>query len=196
MSNINRVSKGGEKNRAGVGSLYLLDRVGAGEKPPGSINVVVEIPKGGSVKYEVDPRTGLVFVDRFLYTSTHYPFNYGFVPETKGEDGDYLDALVITEEPLYPMTVVRSRTIGALLMEDEGGPDAKIIAVPDEGIDPAYSSLGDVRQLPSFTLKQLEHFFTHYKEPEPGKYVRVLGWQRKQVAEEVVRRAIAAFREG
>jgi inorganic pyrophosphatase len=90
---MNQVSKDGEKNRSGAESLYLLDRVGAGETPPGRINVVVEIPKGGSVKYEVDPRTGLVFVDRFLYTSTHYPFNYVFIPETKGEDGDYLDAL-------------------------------------------------------------------------------------------------------
>ncbi|MDE1852865.1 MAG: inorganic diphosphatase [Thaumarchaeota archaeon] len=175
---------------------YLLDRVGAGDSPPSQVNAVVEIPKSGSVKYEVDPQTGLVFVDRFLYTAIHYPFNYGFIPGTKGEDGDYLDALVLTEEPVYPMSVIRSRIIGALLMEDEGGPDSKIVAVPDKNIDPAHSSLSDVRQLPDFTLKQMEYFSAHYKEEEPGKFVRVHRWQGRPAAEGLIRKAVVAFKEG
>jgi inorganic pyrophosphatase len=177
-------------------SVSFPDRLGAGDDPPAEVNVVIEIPKGGSVKYEVDPRTGLIFVNRLLHTATHYPFNYGFIPGTKGEDGDYLDALVNTEEPVYPMSVVRSKTIGALLMEDEEGPDAKIIAVPDRNIDPVYSSLGDVRQLPSFIRKQVQHFFLHYKESEPKKFVRVHRWQSRSAAEGIIRRAMAAFSDG
>lgn len=161
-----------------------------GRNAPREVNVVIEIPRGSNVKYEIDEETGFVFVDRFLYTPTYYPFNYGFIAGTEGEDGDPLDALVVTEEPVYPMSVIRSRPVGVLLMEDEKGPDAKIVALPSRNVDPNYSGLDDVSQLPEFTRKQIEHFFQHYKESEPGKFVRLEGWRDHRRAEALVKRAI------
>jgi len=164
-----------------------------GKKAPQEVNVVIEIPRGSNVKYEIDEETGFVFVDRFLYTPTYYPFNYGFIPQTEGEDGDPLDALVVTEEPVYPMSVIRSRPVGVLLMEDEKGPDAKIVALPSRGVDPNYAETDDVSQLPEFTRKQIEHFFQHYKESEPGKFVMLEGWKNHRQAELLVKQAIARF---
>jgi inorganic pyrophosphatase len=162
----------------------------AGDDAPDEVNVVIEIPRGSDVKYEMDKKTGFVFVDRFLYTSTHYPFNYGFVPQTKSEDGDPLDALVITEEPVYPMSVIRSRPIGILLMEDEKGPDAKLVTVPARHIDPVYSDVDTIMQIPEFTRKQIEHFFSHYKEAEPDKFVKIDGWEDQKVAKSLIRDAL------
>jgi inorganic pyrophosphatase len=171
----------------------LHHKLSAGDKVPDRVNVVIEIPRGSNVKYEIDEETGFVFVDRFLYTPTYYPFNYGFVPQTKGEDGDPLDVLVVTEEPVYPMSVIRSRPIGVLLMEDEKGPDAKIIAVPARHVDPNYSGIDDVHQLPTFTRKQIEHFFQHYKESEPGKFVKVEGWRDQKHAKALIKEASERF---
>ncbi|HUI01361.1 MAG TPA: inorganic diphosphatase [Nitrososphaerales archaeon] len=171
----------------------------AGENAPDEVNVVIEIPRGSDVKYEMDEKTGFVFVDRFLYTATHYPFNYGFIPNTRGEDGDPVDALVITEDPVYPMSVIRSRPIGVLLMEDEGGPDAKLVAVPARHIDPTYTDVEHIMQIPEFTRKQIEHFFSHYKEGEPNKFVKVDKWQDQKYAKELIvvamRRAKKAAKE-
>jgi inorganic pyrophosphatase len=164
--------------------------LGAGEDAPDEVNVVIEIPRGSDVKYEMDEKTGFVFVDRFLYTSTHYPFNYGFIPQTKSEDGDPLDALVITEDPVYPMSVIRSRPIGVLLMEDEGGPDAKLVAVPARHIDPPYSDVDTIMQIPEFTRKQIEHFFSHYKEAEPNKFVKIDKWEDQKYAKSLIKAAI------
>jgi inorganic pyrophosphatase len=158
----------------------------AGDDVPNKVNVVIEIPRGSDVKYEIDEKTGFVFVDRFLYTSTHYPFNYGFIPRTKGDDGDPLDALVITEEPVYPMSVIRARPIGVLLMEDEGGHDAKLVTVPERHIDPIYSHVDTIMQIPEFTRKQIEHFFSHYKESEPNKFVKIGKWQDAKYAKELI----------
>jgi inorganic pyrophosphatase len=162
----------------------------AGDDVPNKVNVVIEIPRGSDVKYEIDEKTGYVFVDRFLYTSTHYPFNYGFIPRTKGPDGDPLDALVITEEPVYPMSVIRARPIGVLTMSDEGGPDAKVVTVPERHIDPIYSHVDTIMQIPEFTRKQIEHFFSHYKESEPNKYVKIGKWQDAQFAKDLIMKAL------
>jgi inorganic pyrophosphatase len=159
----------------------------AGDDVPNEVNVVIEIPRGSDVKYELDKKTGFVFVDRFLYTATHYPFNYGFIPQTMGEDGDPIDALVITEDPVYPMSVIRSRPIGVLLMEDEGGPDAKLVTVPAKRIDPTYSDVEHIMQIPEFTRKQIEHFFAHYKAGEPNKFVKIDKWQDAKYAKELIR---------
>lgn len=164
-----------------------------GEGAPDQVNVVIEIPRGSNVKYEIDEATGFVFVDRFLYTSTYYPFNYGFIPQTRGEDGDPLDALVVTEEPVFPMSVIRSRPIGVLLMEDEKGPDAKIIAVPARHVDPNYSDVDTIEQLPEFSKRQIEHFFQHYKESEPNKFVKMGGWKGQDYAKALITQASTVF---
>jgi inorganic pyrophosphatase len=168
----------------------MRERLSPGERVPDEVNVVIEIPRGSDVKYELDEETGFVFVDRFLYTATHYPFNYGFIPQTRGADGDPLDALVITEDPVYPMSVIRSRPIGVLLMEDEGGPDAKLVAVPAKHIDPTYSDVEHIMQIPEFTRKQIEHFFSHYKEGEPDKFVKVDKWEDARFAKSLIRAAL------
>jgi len=163
----------------------------AGEDVPNDVNVVIEIPRGSDVKYELDKKSGFVFVDRFLYTSTHYPFNYGFIPQTMSEDGDPLDALVITEDPVYPMSVIRSRPIGVLLMEDEGGRDAKLVTVPARHIDPSYSDVDSIMQIPEFTRKQIEHFFSHYKSSEPNKFVKIDKWEDQKYAKKLIKESIA-----
>jgi inorganic pyrophosphatase len=168
----------------------LSNHLNAGDDVPNQVNVVIEIPRGSDVKYEIDEKTGFVFVDRFLYTSTHYPFNYGFIPQTKGEDGDPLDALVITEEPVFPMSVIRSRPIGVLLMQDEKGHDAKLVAVPTRHIDPIYSDVDTIMQIPEFTRKQIEHFFSHYKESEPDKFVKIGKWEDAKFAKALIMAAL------
>jgi inorganic pyrophosphatase len=168
-------------------------RLSAGDQVPDLVNVVIEIPRGSNVKYEIDDSTGYVFVDRFLYTPTYYPFNYGFIPQTMSEDGDPIDSLVVTEEPVYPMSVIRSRPIGVLMMDDEKGPDAKVVALPARNVDPNYSSIEDVEELPEFTRKLIEHFFRHYKESEPGKFVRISGWRGQGDAKSLIRESVSRF---
>ncbi len=174
--------------------MIRFDKLSAGDDPPDIVNVVVEIPSGGSVKYEVDKETGTVFVDRFLYTATHYPFNYGFIPQTREEDGDPLDVLVLTQLSVYPMSVIRSRPIGMLQTEDESGKDVKIIAAPAKNIDPYYADVEELDQLPDFTRNQIEHFFKQYKELEPTKFVKILGWESKKAAKRKIIHAIDSYR--
>lgn len=143
-----------------------------GKNSPDVVNVVVEIPFGSSVKYEVDKDTGLLFVDRFNFTAMFFPFNYGFIPATKGQDGDPLDILVISSYPVSAGSVIKSRPVGMLEMEDESGIDTKIIAVPVEKVDPFYSHIKDVNDLGDGVLKRIKHFFDHYKELEDGKWVK------------------------
>lgn len=171
-------------------------KVKSGDNPPDSINVMIEIPEGSSVKYEADLESGVIFVDRFLHTATYYPFNYGFIPQTKGTDGDPVDAIVLSQDSVYPMSVIRSRPIGVLLTEDEKGPDAKIIAVPNPGVDPFYSNINSTEELPDFTKNQIAHFFGHYKEMEPNKFVEIKGWQDVDHAKKMIRDAIEAFNKG
>jgi Inorganic pyrophosphatase len=151
-------------------------KMGPGKKAPDEVNVVIEIPMGSNIKYEYDEEEDVVKVDRVLYTSMMYPFNYGFVPGTLEEDGDPIDVLVITSYPILPGTAIEARPVGILYMRDEEGEDAKIIAVPKDKIDPSYSNIRDIIDLPEAVKNKIVHFFEHYKELEPGKWVKVSGW--------------------
>ncbi len=166
-----------------------------GKKAPDEVNVVIEIPLGSNIKYEVDKETGAIFVDRILYTSMFYPFNYGFIPGTLEEDGDPVDVLVVGYEPVHPGTVIRAKPIGVLEMVDEEGPDAKIVAVPVEKIDPRFKGVEDISQLPEIIRDKIKHFFEHYKELEPGKWTKVKDWKGAEEAKERIRKAIERYRE-
>jgi inorganic pyrophosphatase len=154
-----------------------LDLVTPGKDAPEFFNVIIEIPMNADpIKYEVDKETGAIFVDRFMGTSMHYPCNYGYVPRTVAGDGDPVDVLVITPFPLIPGVVVRCRALGLLEMEDEKGQDAKVLAVPDDKILPIYSHWKSRTDINPMRLHQIQHFFEHYKDLEPGKWVKVKGW--------------------
>jgi inorganic pyrophosphatase len=154
-----------------------LDRVDSGRDVPNDVNVVIEIPMNGDpIKYELDKATGALFIDRFMSTAMHYPCNYGYVPHTLSDDGDPVDVLVITPYPLIPGVVVRCRPLGMLKMTDEAGGDEKLLAVPIDKLTPIYKDIKSVKDLPTVQLKQIAHFFEHYKDLEPKKWVKVDGW--------------------
>src|SRR5438552_8166576 len=168
-----------------------LSHIPVGENPPHEVNVIIEIPQGGApVKYEVDKASGAMFVDRFLHTAMFYPANYGFIPHTLSEDGDPLDCMVVGPTPVVPGVVLPARPIGALLMEDEAGIDEKILAVPVDRLHPFYRSVVSHRDLPEILLGQIEHFFTHYKDLEKGKWSKVRRWADVQEAIELIRAGI------
>ena len=169
-----------------------VSKIPIGHNPPGDINVVVEIPQGSAVKYEVDKTSGALFVDRFLFTATAYPAAYGFIPGTLAEDGDPLDALVLIPSQVVPGAVVRSRPIGMLRMEDEKGPDEKIICVPHDRVHPHHSAVESIDDLPPIIRAAIEHFFERYKDLETDKWVKVTGWAGKAEAEACIRASIAA----
>jgi inorganic pyrophosphatase len=175
--------------------MSLHGKIGPGEKAPEEVNVLIEIPMNSGVKYELDKETGVLFVDRILYTSMVYPFNYGFVPGTLEEDGDPVDVLVISQDQLLPGSVIRVRPIGVLETQDEKGFDAKIVAVPADKIDPRYRNVRDIADLPDALKERIEHFFAHYKELERGKWVKVIGWKNREFALEKIRKAIERYRE-
>jgi inorganic pyrophosphatase len=153
------------------------DKVSPGKKIPEIFNVIIEIPMNADpVKYEVDKESGALFVDRFMGTAMHYPCNYGYIPQTIAGDGDPVDVLVLTPFPLFPGVVVSCRAIGVLMMEDEGGQDAKLLAVPEDKILPIYAHLQKPDDLHPLQLNQIQHFFEHYKDLEKGKWVKVRGW--------------------
>ncbi|MEM7255541.1 MAG: inorganic diphosphatase, partial [Pseudomonadota bacterium] len=150
-----------------------FDLISSGAGVPSDINVVIEIPADSDpVKYEVDKDSGAIFVDRFMGTAMHYPCNYGYVPQTLSEDGDPIDVLVVTPHPLISGSVIRCRPVGMLKMTDEAGPDAKILAVPGDKLTDLYSTVDSVRDLPTSLIAQIAHFFEHYKDLEPGKWVK------------------------
>jgi inorganic pyrophosphatase len=154
-----------------------LDLVTPGHQAPDIFNVIIEIPMNADpIKYEVDKETGAIFVDRFMGTAMHYPCNYGYVPRTIAQDGDPVDVLVITPFPLIPGVVVRCRPLGLLKMTDEAGADSKVLAVPDDKVLPIYSHWLKHEDINPQRLQQIQHFFEHYKDLEPGKWVRVEGW--------------------
>lgn len=168
-----------------------VSKISAGVNPPHDIHVVIEIPMGGHpVKYELDKDSGALFVDRFVHTSMVYPSNYGFIPHTLSEDGDPCDVLVLTSFPVVHGSVVRSRPIGAMLMEDESGLDEKIIAVPVDKLDPFYSNIQSYQDLPIILRDRIEHFFKHYKDLEKGKWVKIIGWVDREEAEGLVKKGI------
>ena len=167
--------------------MMYLDALSAGRNPPEEINVVIEIPKGSAIKYEIDMETGAVFVDRVLSTSMVYPCNYGFVPKTEEEDdNDPVDVFVLGNEPVVSMSIIRSKPIGLLLTEDQDGQDSKIIATPIPRIDPNFSSVIDLNDIQEHTLNQLKHFIEHHKELEEGKYVKVKGFKGNKVAKKKI----------
>lgn len=174
-----------------------ISKIRVGENPPFDINVVIEIPQGGvPIKYELDKLSGALFVDRFLHTSMVYPANYGFIPHTLSEDGDPCDVLVITQVPVMPTAVVRCRPIGILMMEDEAGPDEKIIAVPVDKLNPYYSRVTNYADLPALLRDQIAHFFRHYKDLEQGKWVKLTRSLGADRAAEAIRKAIARAEPG
>ena len=150
---------------------------------------IIEIPKGSRNKYEVDHETGRVFLDRVLYTSFVYPTDYGFFENTLGLDGDPVDVLVLLDFPLFPGVGVQVRPVGVFNMTDDGGSDAKVIAVPAK--DPRWAWIQDVNDIPEYTRKEIEHFFEHYKDLEPGKWVKVLRWGSPEDAYRLIEEGIA-----
>ena len=173
-----------------------VEKLKAGKNPPEDIFVVVEIPANSSVKYELDKESGAVFVDRFLFTAMHYPFNYGFIPKTLAKDGDPVDVLVVSREPVFPGAVIRARPIGMLIMEDEAGEDEKVIAVPVSKLDPGYDGIKEVEDLPEIFRARIKHFFEHYKELEPGKWVKVKGWKSSEEAKRYIEEAMERYGAG
>ena len=154
-----------------------LDKIVAGENPPEDINVIIEVPVGGQpVKYEMDKDAGTVFVDRFLHTPMRYPCNYGFMPHTLSDDGDPIDVMVLGQTELMPGCVVRARPVGVLVMEDESGQDEKILAAPHAKLTPFYDQIQTYTDVHEAQLARITHFFEHYKDLEPRKWVKVEGW--------------------
>lgn len=167
-----------------------ISKIPAGKNLPWQINVVIEIPMGGEpIKYEVDKESGAIFVDRFMNTAMFYPANYGFIPNTLGSDGDPLDVLVLSHTAVVPGAVVPCRPVGVLVMEDEAGGDEKILAVPDASLNPYYKNVEKLEDLPEMVLKQIEHFFSHYKDLDPGKWVRIERWADAETAADLIKAA-------
>lgn len=170
-----------------------IDAIPIGANPPDDLNVIIEVPMGGEpIKYEVDKASGALFVDRFLYTPMRYPGNYGFVPHTLCGDGDPLDVIIMNSRPLVPGAVVRSRPVGVLFMEDESGIDEKIIAVPVHKLTKVYDGVKDIGDMPEIQIERVKHFFSHYKDLEPGKWVKIshlgdVGEARKVILDSVER---------
>ena len=168
-----------------------LEAIPVGKNPPEDVNVIVEVPIGGEpIKYEMDKAAGTLFVDRFLHTPMRYPGNYGFVPHTLSDDGDPIDVLVANTRPIVAGAVINVRPIGVLMMEDEGGGDEKIIAVPSPKLTKRYENVHKVEDLPQITLEQIKHFFEHYKDLEPGKWVKIVGWGGPDEARRMILEAI------
>ena len=154
-----------------------LEAIAIGRNPPDEVNVVVEVPVGGEpIKYEMDKASGALVVDRFLYTSMRYPGNYGFIPHTLSDDGDPCDVLIANQRGIVPGALVAVRPVGVLRMQDEAGGDEKIVAVPVSRLTRRYENVHNYTDLPDITIMQIQHFFEHYKDLEPGKWVKVLGW--------------------
>ena len=158
------------------------------------IEVVIEIPKGTRNKYEADHKTGALWLDRMLFTSTRYPEDYGYVPLTLAEDGDPLDALVLLEEPTFPGCHIHARPVGGFIMRDEAGQDAKVLCVP--ATDPRVNNVEDLKDVPDYELNEIAHFFAIYKALEPGKKTDVQGWQDRAAAEDVIESARRRFQDG
>ena len=169
-----------------------IDAIAIGHNPPDDVNVIVEVPIGGEpIKYEMDKASGTLVVDRFLYTPMRYPGNYGFVPHTLSLDGDPIDVLVCNTRTIVPGAVINCRPVGVLIMEDEGGGDEKVIAVPSGKVSRRYEKIANYTDMPEISVKQIEHFFAHYKDLEPGKWAKIHHWGDVAEAHRMIRDAIA-----
>jgi len=168
-----------------------IDAISIGNNPPDDLNVIIEVPIGGEpIKYEMDKASGALFVDRYLYTPMRYPGNYGFIPHTMCGDGDPLDAIVMSSRPLVPGAVVRSRPIGVLMMEDDGGTDEKLICLPVHKLTRNYDHIHDIDDMPDIQMERVKHFFSHYKDLEPDKWAKIDHIGDLAEAREVIRAAI------
>ena len=173
-----------------------LEHLSIGSNPPDEVNVVIEVPIGGEpIKYEIDKKAGMLVVDRFLYTPMRYPGNYGFIPHTLSEDGDPCDVLVANTRPIIPGAAIAVRPVGVLLMTDEAGGDEKIIAVPAPSLTLRYAHVHNYTDLPEITWHQIEHFFAHYKDLEPGKWVKFAGWGDAAMAKRLILESIERARK-
>jgi len=172
-----------------------IDAIPAGENAPWDVNVIIEVPVGTeAVKYEMDKDSGALFVDRLMTTTMRYPANYGFIPHTLADDGDPIDALVVIDQPLMPGSVVRCRPIGVLMMDDEGGGDEKLLVLPVAKLDPFHKDITSYEQLPQIKIDQIKHFFEHYKDLEPNKWVKVKGWDSAERAAELIEQSVANYK--
>jgi inorganic pyrophosphatase len=173
-----------------------IDAISIGKNPPHDVNVIIEVPVGGEpIKYEMDKDAGTLVVDRFLYTAMRYPGNYGFIPHTLSGDGDPCDVLVANTRAIGPGAVMSVRPVGVLLMEDEAGGDEKIIAVPSSKLTQRYDKVRTYSDLPDITLQQIQHFFEHYKDLEPGKWVNVVGWGGPDEARAEITAGVARYQQ-
>ena len=173
-----------------------LDRVSSGNNIPDELNVVIEIPSHSDpVKYELDKETGAMFVDRFMSTAMHYPCNYGYVPHTLSKDGDPVDVLVLSPVSLISGAVIRCRPVGVLLMADEAGDDAKVLALPINEVCKIYQKIESYLDLPDDLLNQIAHFFEHYKDLDEGKWVRVDGWGGISQAKQEILNSIKQYQD-
>ncbi len=169
-----------------------IDKIAIGRNAPDDVNVIVEVPVGGEpIKYELDKDSGTLVVDRFLYTAMRYPGNYGFIPHTLSGDGDPVDVLIANSRAIAPGAVISVRPVGVLLMEDNAGMDEKIIAVPSQHISQRFDAITNYSDLPEITIRQIEHFFAHYKDLEPGKWVKIVRWGDADEARKLIVEGIA-----
>ncbi|MFA5087264.1 MAG: inorganic diphosphatase [Candidatus Paceibacterota bacterium] len=153
------------------------------------INVFIENPKGSTNKYELDKETNRIMLDRVLYSPVHWPFEYGFIEGTLSDDGDPLDVIMLAEHATFPGCVVPCKVIGMLNMEDEAGLDYKIIAVPDDKIDPAFKEINNITDLTEYQKKVIQEFFETYKRLEPNKWVKISGFEPKEIAENIIEKS-------
>ena len=168
-----------------------IDAIAIGKNPPEDVNVIIEVQIGGEpIKYEMDKDAGTLVVDRFLYTPMRYPGNYGFVPHTLSQDGDPIDVLIANTRPIFPGAVINARPIGVFQMQDDSGIDEKIIAVPSPKLTKRYDGIKSYKDLPPITIQQIQHFFEHYKDLEPGKWVQAQGWGDVNDAKRFITEAI------
>ena len=173
-----------------------LDAIAIGSNPPHEVNVIIEVPIGGEpIKYELDKASGALVVDRFLYTAMRYPGNYGFIPHTLSDDGDPVDVLIANTRAIAPGAVMSVRPVGVLLMEDNAGMDEKIVAVPSAHISQRFDGVQNYSDLPDITLKQIEHFFAHYKDLEPGKWVKISRWGDAKEAKALIIEGVTRARD-
>jgi inorganic pyrophosphatase len=164
-----------------------IDAISTGKNPPHEVNVIIEVPIGGEpIKYEIDKAAGALVVDRFLHTAMRYPGNYGFIPHTLSDDGDPCDVIVANTRAIVPGAVIAVRPVGVLFMEDEAGGDEKILAVPTSKLTKRYDRIKTYSDLPEITLEQIQHFFEHYKDLEPNKWVKVLRWGNAEEAQKLI----------
>lgn len=166
--------------------------ISTGEKAPEVVNIIIEIPKDSTIKYEFDKKTGLLRLDRFLYSAVHYPGDYGFVPQTLWDDNDPLDIIILTNRPVYPLTLAKARIIGVLRMVDNGEKDDKIIAVYED--DPRFREFEDIKDIPKHIIQELKHFFETYKVLQ-GKECKILEILDKKHALEDIRNAMKMYKD-